>query len=391
MSIYGLRPTGFVRKSEAQILADIEERQLARISPYLDQSTATPLGQENGIVARDLGLLWEGLEAVDAGRDPDKATGAALESLSKLTGTERRGASFSVTQLTNQLTAGTTLLAGAHFAQVAGDPDNRWTPVADFTAPSTGLHAIPFRAEFAGPVNATLNSINVITTPVTGWTGITASTVPTMGHWIDNDTTLRARREQSLTQTGGGTKKAIRADVLAIPGVLSAIVLANTREYTDADGVPPFSVEVVIWDGATPLVSNTTIAEAIYQSVGTTVPTAGDITVPITEYDGKILDIKFSRVSMLNVYLDVFLTTGVGYVGDTAVKDYIVAQSQAYGVGDDIVALKTRALPLALQGVTDVTSLELGFTANPTGTTNLVVSPRQIAVFDASRITVTAT
>jgi len=29
---------------------------------------------------------------------------------------------------------------------------------------------------------------------------------------------------------------------------------------------------------------------------------------------------------MLSVYLDAFLTEATGYIGDTAVKDYIVAQ-----------------------------------------------------------------
>jgi len=41
---------------------------------------------------------------------------------------------------------------------------------------------------------------------------------------------------------------------------------------------------------------------------------------------GSSLDIKFSRVAILSVYLDVFLTEATGYIGDTAVKDYIVAQ-----------------------------------------------------------------
>ncbi len=390
-SPYGLKPTGFVRKPYEQILADIEARQRARISPNVDQSSSSPLGQDNAIIAREISMAWEELERINNAKDPDKAEDSDLESISKLTGTARDPARYSVVTVRCTLTTGTTIVSGAHFASVAGAPKNRWTPVENFTAPSDGAHDVLFRAEFVGPVGAPDDSITVIATPVIGWTAaINSVSAVTVGKNIDTNTELRTRREQSLQITGKATLKAIRAKLLKVAGVIDVWPLANKTFVTDGNGVPPLAVECIIYDGLTPAASNAEIGAALFDVIGANGPTAGSVAVNVTDEQGTVHEVRFSRVVVKPVYLDFFLTIGDGYVGAAAVKTAVVEQaSKLYGVNDDVIALKIRSIPLSLQGVEDVTSLELGFSASPSGTANLAVSPREIAVFDVSRITVT--
>ncbi len=389
-SPYGLKPTGFVRKPYEQILADIEARQRARVGPNIDQSSESPLGQQNAIIAREISMIWEEAERINNAKDPDKAEDADLDSISKLTGTARDSARYSVVTVRCTLTTGTTIVSGSHYASVAGNPKSRWTPVEDFTAPSDGVHDVLFRAEFTGPVSASPSTITVIATPVIGWTAATNSlTGVTVGKNVDKNSELRVRREQSLQITGKATLKAIRARLLKVSGVIDAWPLANKTFETDVNGVPPLATECIVYDGLTPAASNTDIAAAIFEVMGANAPTAGSVAVNVTDEQGTAHEVRFSRVVVKPVYLDFFLTTGAGYVGATEVKNYVVQEaSKLYGVSDDVIALKIRSLPLALEGVSDVTSLELGFSASPSGTANLTVTPREIAVFDVSRITV---
>lgn len=388
MTTYGLTPTGFVRKPEAQIFDDIAARLRARVSPNIDLEPTSPDGQIIGIYARELGLLWEILENVTTQLDPDQAEDAMLESVCKLTGTAKEGATYSVISLNCTLSAGTTLLAGAHWAFVAGDPENRWTPISNYTADSSGVKAVLFRAENTGPINATSATVTVIATPVSGWTAVTNPNPPTVGQDVDTNATLRTRREASLTAAGSTTRKAIREAVLKVDGVIDCLVLANKDvAVTDANGVPPASIEVVVYDGVAPVAADNAIAQAIFDSIDATDPTFGSVTASATNEDDLAEVVKFSRVTIKNVWLIFTIQTGAGYVGDAAVKDYVVEQVK-YSLDDDINALRLRSLPLALKGVVDVPDLKLGFAAAPTGTANLTVLPRELALLDASRISI---
>jgi len=84
-------PEGFVTKTYAAILADIEAAQKGLLGNDLDVSPEQPLGQINGIMSAALRELWEPGAAVYASRDPDGTTDQSLSRLTPLTGTTRRG------------------------------------------------------------------------------------------------------------------------------------------------------------------------------------------------------------------------------------------------------------------------------------------------------------
>jgi hypothetical protein len=88
--------------------------------------------------------------------DRDTATGDSLTSLGKLTATKRRGAGFALCDV--GLEAGTMLEHDTNFAHVLGEPDNRWTPVEDFTAPTTGTHRLTFREDVTWQAGRRLSS-----------------------------------------------------------------------------------------------------------------------------------------------------------------------------------------------------------------------------------------
>lgn len=89
MTDYGVKPTGFVRKPLAVILAEREEKNRAVFGNNTIQTAQSPLGEFNGIVSALVAELWEIAEDVYQSYDPDQASGTRLETLARLRLIER--------------------------------------------------------------------------------------------------------------------------------------------------------------------------------------------------------------------------------------------------------------------------------------------------------------
>lgn len=88
---YGVHPTGFVRKPLSVILSEIETDMVEVFGEKVVQTSESPLGQINGIVAETVARLWELGEDIYQSIDPDQAEGTRLDSLAKLRLLERSG------------------------------------------------------------------------------------------------------------------------------------------------------------------------------------------------------------------------------------------------------------------------------------------------------------
>lgn len=387
----GVTENGFVGKTQAEIKADIEASQKAEISPTLDLSSDSVLGQNNGIFARELAIAWEALEEAYYDFDPDRAEDDALTSLGKLTGTERRAASYSLVVLTCDLDVGTTLTSGIAFAAVEGDSENRWTPEEDYTAATDGAQNVTFRAEETGPVEATDGTITVIATPVSGWHSVTNDLSASPGRTIDSDETLRTRREQQLAATGSATTSAIRADVLEVEGVETCQVFQNVGNRRDANGLPGHSIEVLIYDGDPSAADDDEIAQAIFESRAGGVQTFGSSSGTATDDDSEEHTEKFSRVAHVQIYLDYQLETDSDYPGDTFLKGYVVdtANARFDGSGEDALGDFCRTIPYGVAGVVKVLDFAIGTSPAPTTDTDITIGVRELARFDEANVTVT--
>lgn len=395
---FGVTPQGFQRKTIEDILGEIEADERADIADDLDVSTASAVGQLNGIFARQLGIAWENLEVCYHGSDPDGSEGRLLEMVSKLTGTFRRGNTPSQVGLVCNLDEGTVLSANEAFAAIEDQPDIRWTPLATFTAASDGSHTVTFVSEQTGKIEGFAGTINVIATPITGWNSVVNPDDAELGLEVDKDPDLRQRREREIATIGSATVRAITANLWQtfVKDLQSLTVFENETDVPDANGLPPHSVEALIYDGEVPSIANNDIATVIMGSKAGGIRAFGTSSGNATVIINGVTTTKvvgFSRPAQLLVYLIVDLKKIVpGYVGDTVVNEYIATQANAmFSPGEEVIALAIRAMPLDLAGIKDVTSLRLGLSASPAGTINLPVTVRQIARFSTSRIIVNST
>jgi hypothetical protein len=245
-----------------------------------------------------------------------------------------------------------------------------------------------------GPIVVNANTLNVIDTAVTGWNTVNNPDDGATGRNADDDTTLRERRAAQLALRGGSTVRAIRADLLdteAVPElatVEAVLVLENTSDVVDSNGLPPHSFEAILDDGPTPSVDDDVIAQVIFDAKPAGIASNGSSSGNALDEYGLTHPVAFSRVTRKDVYIDLTLTTGQGFPADglERVKEAIVTAGSTLNVGATVVALFLRSAAFSVPGVIDVPVFELGYSASPSGTGNLAVGYRERATFATTRI-----
>jgi uncharacterized phage protein gp47/JayE len=444
MADYGLTSTGFVPKTLEVIREEINERMRAAFGASIDLSDGSIEGQIVAILAEREALLWEQMEVVNSSQDPDSATGTGLDALCALTGTVREVATRSLVTLTLTGTAATvvpsasrastastavqfetladgTLVAltawaistayvvgdrrtnggNAYVCTVAGTSAGAGGPST--TAPAivdgsvtwryigAGAAAVDVAAQAVdtGPLVATSGDITEIETPVSGWDGVRNLLDATLGNDGELDEALRLRRELELAAAGASTPNAIRAALLNVDDVTSATVFINATDATDADGMPPHSVEALVRGGL-----DQDILDTLLDQVAAGILTHGTTTGAATDDEGTSHVVKFSRPDEIEIYVDVEVTVDANEYptdGDAQVKAAIVAWGDALSTGRDAVASALIAQVFKVAGVLDVTLLQIGTVPAPSASTTIAIALRELATFDTSRITVVNT
>lgn len=441
----GITPAGFVIKTLLEILAEWESKISDGLSPNMDQTPQSPIGQWNGVGVGSVSELWELAQAAYNGTDPDNAEGQQLDAICAITGTLREPAAPSTVTLTATGTPGTLLNAGrvasadgtdtrfatddaASIAAVpawaittayglgarvtnaarvyqcitagtsagAGGPTTTAEDITDNTVhwkylgEGTGAVDVDASAEVNGPLAAVAGSINSIETPVAGWSTVVNLEDADLGNLEETDEELRSRREDELATPGSSTVDALRADLLKIPDVTSAKVFHNTTMVTDVNGLPPKSVEALVQGGA-----DADIREKIWTSgVAGGIETYGTVSGTIVDSSGVVQTVKFSRPDdepiyiIVNAVVDplVFPANGVDLI-----KAAIIEWGDAVPVGYNVVSKAVGANAFKVPGVLDVTTCYIGLAPAPASEATLVMGVRQLPLYDTSRITVNTT
>lgn len=387
---YGLTATGFNRKTSEDIQTDLETAQKGAISPLLDTSGLSAIGQNNAIFTSQLSGVWEALEQSAKQFDPLNAEGEALDSVCALTGTLRQPARRTVVQCNCLLIPGTTVTAGQMIATIAGDPSRRFRNSFAFTVPGSGLvgviHPVQFECEVTGPVVCPATYLSVQASVVSGWLSIVNPLDGVTGAEVENDTDLRLRRERELSQAGSSTQPALVSALSAVDGVVSVTVLANDLDSADLNGVTPHAIEPIVRGG-----DDDAIALAIFQNKAAGDGTNGSTGVNVTSPDGFTYAIRFTRPTDRSIYLALHVQVTSDYPGDAALIAHIVewAEGGAFQAGTDVVPSRVSAKCFEVPGVWNVVHVYDGFGAAPVTETVLAIAIRDIARFATGRVTVT--
>jgi uncharacterized phage protein gp47/JayE len=382
----GLIATGF----DVPTLQDLIDIQVAlyqsQFSASIDVSEASPFGQLAAINAERELLIWQGLQAVWAAFTTDGATGASLDQLAGLTGSVRRAAAPSTVTATLSGTPATLIPAGS-VASVTGT-GARFVTLADATIGGGGTVSAAIESQEDGAIVAAAGTLTVIETPISGWTGVTNPLDAVLGNDVESDAAFRVRREQEIRAIGNAAVESIRASLLQVASVTQAAVFENATDVTDADGVPPHSVECLVQGGA-----DADIRESIFASKAAGIRAYGSTTGTVTDSQGFSHEIDFTRPSTVDIYVGVELIIDANEYpsdGDAQIEAALVAYGDAQRMGKNVVASALESRCFTIPGVLEAIC-KIGTSASPTLRTTIAINLRQIADLDTGRISVTTT
>lgn len=404
---YGLTAAGFLKKPLATIQEEIEQ---GLIDGLRDSEGNARLNVRTGVTSQITGPyaskaeeLWELAEAIHAAFDRDSASGAALDTVGAMTGAERVPDTKGTVVATVTLGAAMTLPAGS-IASVVGDPTSRWVTLVDVVSTTADDYEVELECETAGPIAANAGQLTVIETPVSGWTAITNALDADQGALEETDAEYRARQEDELAGQGTSPQDAIRADLLALltenditDGTIT--VAMNVGDVADADGLPPHSIEAIVYDGtdAGTALADDDIAQRLWDTVAAGIRTHGTESGVATDSVGVEHLIYFSRPTIVPIYVSTTVSVAASRGwdttnGPTSIKEALVEFGrETFGTGDDVARFRLMSALFVVAGIVDVTAFTLGIAASPVGTVNVAIDRRSLSSWDTSRIVVTAT
>lgn len=442
---FGVVPTGFAPKTFDDVRTELRES----IKTKLGASVAVDIessviGMLTGVVADMIAENWATALAVYMSAYRSTAAGASLDQVLAISGITRLAARKSTASVVAVGTNGTVLAIGRRVknavtqsvwtstqsvtittlsarapstAYASGDlrtssgniysctvagtssagagPSGTGTAIADgsctwrYIASGSAAVAMPVESLDYGVIIGAAGNLTVIDSPTGGWSNASNPLDAVVGRNVETDAEARVRAEALIQNSGAGDLNAVRAKILTVSGVTSCTIFVNTTDAVDGNGIPGHSFEAVVEGG-----SDQAIRDAIFSVAPITAGTSGNTVGTVTDSTGTLRPVLFTRPTLELVYMTIDVTViGAQWPVDGAdqVKAAVVALGNSLDVGADVVRSQFFAPVDGVAGTNDITNIRLGFTASPSGTSNLAISNRSRASFDTSRVVVNVT
>jgi uncharacterized phage protein gp47/JayE len=253
------------------------------------------------------------------------------------------------------------------------------------TTPGVNQGVVDVTAIDTGPTQANAGTLTVIDTPVSGLNSVINLVDAVPGRNVETDAELRLRRARTLQVAGKATVDAIRSALLDLEGVTDVIVFENDTEIDDPDGRPPKSFEAIVNGG-----EDQEIFDKIWDTKPAGIRTVGSEVGTITDSQGQTHQVKFSRPTDVNIWLEVDLSVNSEFPvnGLAASEQALVDMGNSFGIGKDVIVYPKLICALNdIPGIEDV-AIRIGTSASPTLDDNIQIDPNEISKFDTVRTTV---
>lgn len=387
---WGVTERGFHRPTYVELLDATEYKARELFGSKANLTVRSPLGIFLRIFAWMLNILFSLMEDVYNSRFIDTAVGTSLYNLGKAIGLSLLPAQKASGYVVFTGTVGTAIPSGFLVRTVAG---LQYAVLADGRIGDDGTVTLPVQAvETGGDYNVAAGTVKEITNPMDGVSGCSNPAAIDGGRGRETDEEFRDRYYQSVDYAGGVNADAIAGEIMQnVESVYSAICYENDTDEEDALGLPPHSIEAVVYGGL-----DADIAQAIFRRKAAGIQTYGSTTIAVIAASGQSINIKFSRPTTVPVYIKITnLETDTDYPADgddrikSALIDFIGGDVRGgLTIGTDVRYMTLPDVILSVPGVVDF-DLEISETDSDYGESNIVIDTREKAVTDDDKISIT--
>lgn len=239
-----------------------------------------------------------------------------------------------------------------------------------------------------GDINSAIGAIDTIDTPVAGLNQVDNLSAAFGGTDTDTDDELRLRQQNELLASSTASLIAIKTRLESeVDNVTQALVFENSTDAIDGEGRPPHSIEAVVDGGL-----DQDIANKLFEVKAAGIQTFGSESQTVTDPNGDLQSINFSRPVDKNVWLEIDITQNTEETLPTdfasQITEVILEQGATQEIGEDVILQKYFG-PIFnnIQGIATIV-IRAGFSASPIATNNLIIASKERAKFDAARILV---
>lgn len=265
-------------------------------------------------------------------RNPNWASGAALDTLLPLAGIRRNAATFSTVTLDLTGVPESSLAAGMLVRDAQG---YSWRTTEPVTFDASGNAQAAAQCTEAGAILASTGTITIIETPTSTWYTAINNVDATPGRNTETDASVRVRRAAAVSLPGRGTVESIRAALINLNGVEHVSVLENTGSETDPNGLPPHSICALVSGG-----TDADIASVVFRKKSPGIATYGNASAIYQDEYGIQNTVRFSRPELVPVTVTINLRALTGWGGSymsDAIKESIAAYVESIGIGESLI------------------------------------------------------
>lgn len=307
---FGLTKQGLRMPRAADFLEHMISHYEAETGETVIRSRDSPLYMSFVAASEIYGKQAETVAAVHDSKDPETATGFALDVLCQMVGVKRHLAKPSTVELELSGDPGVVVPKGR---QVQDVNRKRWTTVEEVTIGDDGTVRVMAVANETGPIHAEANTITIMHTPVAGWLAVTNPAAATPGRDRETDEQLRTRRQLSLMLRRGSSRSGIRGRLLALDFIRSAEVFDNPlpipRTVAGVEAAPNSVVAYVFPDRVLDDDDRKEIAATLSNSIAAGVTTSGNgDQMVVTTRDGTKTVVRWSYAEKVEVNVSVVVT-----------------------------------------------------------------------------------
>lgn len=234
----------------------------------------------------------------------------------------------------------------------------------------------------SGPVTAEPNTLTKILTPQLGWDSVTNPIAASVGRDLETDEELRVRFRDTKFERASNIIEALYSALLNLSGVEEVRIYENDTDATNEFNVPAHSFMPIVLGGL-----SSQIANSIWENKPMGIRSFGSTVVVIYDSQGFAHNIGFKRPDPVPVYITLNLSTDSSYpaTGDDDIRSDLTAYIDKLRIGDDVVYSRLYT-PINNTSGFQINSMYIGTSANPTGTSNVVVNFDQIATLSSANI-----
>lgn len=323
--------------------------------------------------------------------NPYTSEGEWQDRLYSLIGLTRRQATYTVVSRTCSGTPNTVIAAGALTIENSSTKD-QFKNNDPINFDSTGKAFGSFTVEESGAIDLPADASIRIITPLANLAGVYYEQGNTIriGQEYETDEEFRKRWMLNSSTASANTDDGLEKALLELVNTDSDLQIFDNRTGETVDGIPAHSLRIVI----NTAYDDETVAQTIFKHLadGNMFGLQGAISVKVTDSEGESETIKFDRVEVQDIYIQVKVAVKNGIPLATVqseVKNNIMAYITEHGfdMGSIIYANMFAASVYEVNGVAGISQLKISKN-NLNWVDQIQLAKTQVPNFDSARIQV---